>query len=258
MSDLSATEYAKARFLMDSVERQDPCIKEATLCLDPDLIDLDAVQIEAHPPQHLDDLVDPQEAPTLPLDLPNLNLSQIFPFNPDVRIRAHRTLPLPHLPNPPVQPSNNPLNQEDEIVAFNITHTIVAEANLDHAARPRRGPRTPEHNLIVIEDSNTITHILNFFQPCDPMDIIEAWFNHSLNISHDEGIDASSNFMPSNPPPTPSSSTEAEAGSTEKDHEDAQNNDALILSDDEASAKEDTEEDKEEEEKGEKRKDHAN
>ena len=249
LSDLTDIEYAKARSLMDAVERDDPCIKEATLDLD---LDLENIQIQQHSPQLFDDIPNPQEAPTLPLEQDlGERLALIMPFNPYLQISAHRTLPLVNPPNP--QPAA--MRPEDDIIAFNITNTVVAQANLDNAARPRRGPETPEHTLIVIEDFDTITHVLNFQERHNPMDVVEAFFNRSLNTTPDEGIDASSILTPSGPPPTPSSSTEAVAGSSTAPKLNSSPNASSDLN---AADNEDAEEDKGEKEKGEERKGHAN
>ena len=91
---------------------------------------------------------------------------------------------------------------------------MVAEANLDAAPRPRRLNDTPEHVLLVLEDNNVITHILNFRESHNPEDILEAFWNRSINIvTPDEGFEASASASPPPPPPTPSSSTEAQRGS---------------------------------------------
>ena len=106
------------------------------------------------------------------------------------------------------------IQPEDNIV-FDIRNTIVGEANLDNAPRPRRMNETPEHVLLVLEDDNVITHILNFRDSHNPEDILEAFWNRSLNMmTPDEGFEASSSSSPPPPPPTPSSSTEAQKGSS--------------------------------------------
>ena len=269
LSDLNPEEYAKARFLMDDIERSDPCIKEATLSLD---LDLDKIQIGQYSQQRMEDNVFQdqniqvdQDASTLPLDNLAPDLHQVQPFNPEVRITAHRQAPtFPVLPQ----------IQDDDHMVFNVANALVAEANLDHAARPRRGPPTPEHVLLVIEDVDTITHVLNFYQPHDPMDIIEAFYNHSLNTSVDEGFDTTATTGPQPPPPlTPSSSTEAVAGSppqvsairsdTTLEEVSAvqpilKDDDVYVISDDETSFDEHNAKVEKEEEGGKEKEGHAN
>ena len=133
------------------------------------------------------------------------------------------------LENPESQESSQPIvvnvgNEEsarDQILAFDILNTMVAQADMRNAARPRRGPPTPEHVLICADPyKGSISHILYFEEPHHPGDIVEAFENNTLNFSDpDEGFDASNtDDPPPPPPPTPASSTEAVHGSsTESD-----------------------------------------
>ena len=99
---------------------------------------------------------------------------------------------------------------------FNIENALVARAEMHRAPRPRRGPPTPEHVLLVVEDDDVISQILYFSQSHDPLDILEAYWNQSLDyVVPDEGIETTAEVTPPAPPPTPTSSTEAVHGSTE-------------------------------------------
>ena len=99
---------------------------------------------------------------------------------------------------------------------FNIENAHVARAEMHRAPRPRRGPPTPEHVLLVVEDDDVISQILYFSQSHDPLDILEAYWNQSLDyVVPDEGIETTAEVTPPAPPPTPTSSTEAVHGSTE-------------------------------------------
>ena len=110
----------------------------------------------------------------------------------------------------------NEQSSDGQVLAFNILNTMVGTADLRNAARPRRGPPTPEHVLICADPANnTISHILYFDQPHHPGDIVESFLNNTLNFSDpDEGFDVSQDAFPPPPPPTPSSSTEAVHGSS--------------------------------------------
>ena len=124
--------------------------------------------------------------------------------------------------DPPQEEANQNPHEEvnqiqpdhDEHIVFNIANTVVANANLDDAPRATANPATPEHMLIVVEDDNTITHLLRFDQRHSPSDILDAFWNRSLHMMlPDEGFEASVTSPPPPPPPTPSSSTEAVKGS---------------------------------------------
>ena len=100
----------------------------------------------------------------------------------------------------------------DQIMAFNLINANIANANLDNAARPRRGPPTPEHVLISTDMAGNIDTLFHFHEPHEPLDILEAFLNNTINSSApDEGFDSTLNMTPSAPPP---SSNEATFGSS--------------------------------------------
>ena len=102
----------------------------------------------------------------------------------------------------------NAESSQDQVMAFNIINAQIANANLDGAARPRRGPPTPEHVLIEVDRDGNISHLLHFHQPHDPLDIIEAFLNNTLNSSApDEGFDSTVNTTPAAPPNTSNEAT---------------------------------------------------
>ena len=122
--------------------------------------------------------------------------------------------------DPPSQSQSPPIVIEvgngaslaNQLIAFNIMNARIANANLDNAARPRRGPPTPEHVLIEINLDGEISNLLHFNAPHDPEDILEAFWNNTINSeAPDEGFDSTTDTTPSAPPP---SSNEATLGSS--------------------------------------------
>ena len=74
----------------------------------------------------------------------------------------------------------------------------------------------PEHVLLVVEDFDTLTHVLTFQQAYDPEEILNAYWDGSINMTMpDEGFEATGSITPTAPPPTPTSSTEAVKGSSD-------------------------------------------
>ena len=111
---------------------------------------------------------------------------------------------------------NPPQANPDDHIVFNIQNTLVAQATLEDSPQIRVAPPTPEHVLIVVEDFDTITHIITFDRAHDPADILNAYWDNSINMAMpDEGFENSASITPSAPPPTPSTSTEAVRGSSE-------------------------------------------
>ena len=168
---------------------------------------------------------------------------------------------------------------QEEHITFDITGAVVARAEMHRAARPRRGPPTPEHVLLVVEEDEVISELLFFYESHDPLDILEAYWNGSLDhVGTDEGIETSAELTPTAPPPTPTSSTEALQGSVDNstDSNTTQNNTANdssiqiteviinnnltidIADNDDKTSNDDIEEEKEEEGKGGDKGDHAN
>ena len=134
----------------------------------------------------------------------------------------------PPTPSPPIVINvGNSSSADDQIMAFNIIGAQIANANLDNAARPRRGPPTPEHVLISINMAGDISTLLHFHQPHDPEDILEAYWNNTLNSeAPDEGFDSTADVTPSAPPP---SSNEATFGSSTPPVIDISDNSVEIL-----------------------------
>ena len=123
-------------------------------------------------------------------------------------------------PSPSISPRPVPIvinvgnaeSSRDQMMAFNLINANIANANLDGAARPRRGPPTPEHVLISVNMDGDIDTLLHFHERHDPLDILEAFLNNTLNSSApDEGFDSTLSVTPSAPPP---SSNEATFGSS--------------------------------------------
>ena len=111
---------------------------------------------------------------------------------------------------------NDVNDQQDDAVIFDIANAIVARGSLAGAPSPEHVPDQPEHVLIVVEDPDVITHVINFSTRHQPEDILQAFWSNSLNLTlPDEGIENTAEVTPSAPPPTPSSSTEAVQGSSD-------------------------------------------
>lgn len=112
-------------------------------------------------------------------------------------------------------------NNDDPII-FDIANAIVARGSLADAPSPEHVPDQPEHVLIVVEDPDVITHVINFSTQHQPEDILRAFWSNSLSLTlPDEGIESTAEVTPSAPPPTPSSSTEAVQGSSDPPHMDS-------------------------------------
>ena len=116
-------------------------------------------------------------------------------------------------PSPPIVVQvGNEQSSNEQVLAFNLLNAEVANANLDGAARPRRGPPTPEHVLVSIDMDGNISRILHFHEQHDPEDILEAYWNNTINsAAPDEGFDSTADVTPAAPPP---SSNEASFGSS--------------------------------------------
>lgn len=131
--------------------------------------------------------------------------------------QRNNNLPDEEVANPQEDETVPIVNQEeDPPIVFNIDNAMVAGAALDNDQRPIPPQDVPEHVLIVVEDFDTITHVLTFQQAYDPEDILNAFWNRSINVTFpDEGFEATASITPIAPPPTPTSSTEAVNGSAE-------------------------------------------
>ena len=104
---------------------------------------------------------------------------------------------------------------DDTPIVFDIANAVVATGSLSGDNVPRSTGETPGHVLIVIEDPDIITHVINFSTRYQPEQILEAFWSNSLNLTlPDEGIENTAELTPAAPPPTPSSSTEARQGSS--------------------------------------------
>ena len=98
----------------------------------------------------------------------------------------------------------------DTPIVFDVANAMVANGSLAGDVPNNNVPDIPEHVLIVIQDDNVITHLINFSNRHTPEEILEAFWTNSLNMSlPDEGIENTAEITPTAPPPTPSSSTEA-------------------------------------------------
>ena len=143
-------------------------------------------------------------------------LSENLPDNqqlqdPPGKFDTSMTTPEISPPSSDREPDRSQPPQPEEHIAFNIQN-----AEMHRAPRPRRGPPTPEHVLLVVEDDDVISKVLYFFQSHDPLDILEAYWNQSLDyVVPDEGIETTAEITPPAPLPTPTSSTEAVNGSAE-------------------------------------------
>ena len=102
------------------------------------------------------------------------------------------------------------VRHDDTPIVFDVGNAIVANGSITGNVPDNHNQDIPEHVLIVIEDGNVITHVINFANRHQPEEILEAFWTNSLNMSMpDEGIENTAEITPSAPPPTPSTSTEA-------------------------------------------------
>ena len=152
--------------------------------------------------------------------------SNINPFNPEKN--SSTDLSRQGTSNPPgkfenddqMPPSQSPSTSKEDPIFFNAQNALVARAEMWRAPRPRRQPPSPDHILIVVEEDETISELLYFYSSYDPLDILEAYWNQSIDyVVPDEGIETTAESTPPAPPPTPSSSTEAQQGSSQSQQE---------------------------------------
>ena len=105
---------------------------------------------------------------------------------------------------------------DDTPIVFDVANAVVARGSLAGDPSPDNAPDLPEHVLIVVEDPDVITHVINFSSRHQPEAILEAFWSNSLNLTlPDEGIENTAEVTPTAPPPTPTSSTEAMRGSSD-------------------------------------------
>ena len=152
--------------------------------------------------------------------------SDIKPFDPDTD--TSQTTSRQGTSNPPGKFDNNDYvmssssstgsdrTPQDQPITFNVEGALIARAEMLRAPRPRRAPPCPEHILIVLEEDEMISELLYFYSSHDPLDILEAYWNSSIDIVvSDEGIEISAEVTPPASSITPSSSMETQQGSTE-------------------------------------------
>ena len=150
--------------------------------------------------------------------------SGLVPFDP--KSESSTDLSRQGTSNPPGKFSNDDQDSTDSNqkssssapVFFNAQDALVARAEMLRAPRPHRQPPPPDHILIVVEQDEVISELLYFFTSHDPLDILEAYWNQSIDyVVPDEGIETTAESTPPAPPPTPTSSTEAQHGSSDND-----------------------------------------
>ena len=223
LSDLTQEEREEAAALERSLMKNDSSIKEATL-------DLSTLP----PPTNLLTPPESQSSSTQGSSIPSMSevntsgdvsLSQIQPseFSSSVEERgssagtSNEFNPQEVEGNDRIIAVRDPVSGHDDTpIVFDVANAVVARGSLAGDPSPDNAPDLPEHVLIVVEDPDVITHVINFSSRHQPEAILEAFWSNSLNLTlPDEGIENTAEVTPTAPPPTPTSSTEAMQGSSD-------------------------------------------